>query len=55
MVLNVNLSKFLQLIFFFVYESKYYLQVYLDNPTCKIVNTEMIDYLDENLFVLNRN
>ena len=33
-----------------VYENKYYLQVYLDNCTYKIVNTQRIDYLDDNLF-----
>ena len=31
------------------YENKYYLQVYLDNCTFKIINTEMIDY-DGNVF-----
>ena len=34
----------------FVNENKYYLQLYLDNCTHKIVNKEMIDYLDENIF-----
>ena len=33
-----------------VYENKYYLQVYLDSCTYKIVNTEMTDYLDDNIF-----
>ena len=33
-----------------VYDSKYYLQVYLDNYDCRIVNKQMIDYLDENIF-----
>ena len=33
------------------YESKYYLQVYLDNLAYKIVNKRMIDYLDDNLFL----
>ena len=32
------------------YESKYYLQVYLDNCAYKIVNKQTIYYLDENLF-----
>ena len=32
------------------YESKYYLQVYLDNCAYKIVKTQMLDYLGENLF-----
>ena len=33
-----------------VYKNKYYLQVYLDNFTHKIVIKQMADYLDENLF-----
>ena len=33
-----------------VYENKYYMQVYLDNCSYKIVNKQMTDYLDENLF-----
>ena len=33
-----------------VYENKYYLQVYLDNCAYNIVNKEMTDYLEENLF-----
>ena len=33
-----------------VYENKYYLQVYLDNYVYKIVNKQMTDYLDENVF-----
>ena len=33
-----------------VYENNYYLQVCLDNCTYKIVNKQMTDYLDENLF-----
>ena len=33
-----------------VYENKYYLQVYLDNCAYKIVDKQMIDYLDDNLF-----
>ena len=39
------------------YESKYYLQVYLDNCANKIVNTQiqMIDYLRVNLFDSNEN
>ena len=31
-----------------VYDSKYYLQVYLDSCAYKFVNKQMIDYLDEN-------
>ena len=33
-----------------VYESKYYLQVYSDNCAYKIVNKQMTDFLDRNLF-----
>ena len=33
-----------------VYEEKYYLQEYVDNCAYKIVNKQMIDYLDENIF-----
>ena len=33
-----------------VYENKYYLQVYLDSCADKIVNKQMTDKLDENLF-----
>ena len=33
-----------------VYDKKYYLQVYLDNCAYKIVNKQITDYLDENLF-----
>ena len=33
-----------------VYDIEYYLQVYLDNCTYKIVNKQMTDYFDENLF-----
>ena len=33
-----------------VYENKCYLQVYLDNYACKIVEKQMIDYFGENLF-----
>ena len=32
------------------YESKYYLQVYLDNCAYKIVGKQIIDYLGDNLF-----
>ena len=34
----------------FVYKNKYYLKVYLANFACKIVNTEMIDYLNYERF-----
>ena len=33
-----------------VYENKYYLQVYLDNCAYNIVNKEMLNYLDKNVF-----
>ena len=33
-----------------VQDEKYYLQVYLDNCAYKIVNKQMADYLDENIF-----
>ena len=33
-----------------VYDNKHYLQVYLENFAYRIVNKQMIDYLDENLF-----
>ena len=36
-----------------VYNSKYYLQLYLDNCAYKIVSKEMTDYLYENLSRLN--
>ena len=33
-----------------VYDSKYYLQVYLDKYAYKIVDKQMTEYLDKNLF-----
>ena len=33
-----------------VYETKHYLQVYLDNCSYKIANKQMTDYLHENIF-----
>ena len=33
-----------------VYENKYYSQVYLDNCAYKIINKQLTDYLDENIF-----
>ena len=33
-----------------LYENKYYLQVYLDNCAYNVVNKQIMDYLDENLF-----
>ena len=38
-----------------VYESKYYLQIYLDNCAYKIVTTQMLDYLNDNLFETDEN
>ena len=37
------------------YENKYYLQIYLDDRAYKIIDTQMIDYLDDNLFESDRN
>ena len=34
-----------------VYINKYYRQVYLDKCIYKIVNKQMTDYLDENIFI----
>ena len=36
--------------FLLFYENKYYLLRYLDNCDYKIVNTEIVDYLDGNFF-----
>ena len=36
-------------------ESKCYLQVYLDNLAYKIVDTQMIDYLDNTIFKSDNN
>ena len=33
-----------------VYDDNYYFQVYLDNYAYKVVNNQMIDSLDDNLF-----
>ena len=33
-----------------VFNEKYQLQVFLDNCTSRIINKQMTDYLDENLF-----
>ena len=37
-----------------VYDSKYYSQVYLDNCAYKSVDNQMIDYLDDNLFQIDK-
>ena len=47
LILNVDKDDIDSLL---VYENKNYLQVYLDNCVYKIVNRQMADYLDENLF-----
>ena len=39
----------------FAYEKRYYLQRYLDNCADKIVNMQMIDYVDDNLFESDEN
>ena len=36
-----------------VYDKKIYLLVYLDNCASKIVEKQIIDYLDDNLFATN--
>ena len=33
-----------------VYKNQYYLKIYLNNCAYKIVNKQMTDYLDENVF-----
>ena len=33
-----------------VYNNKYYLKVYLENCAYKVVDNQMIDYLDDNVF-----
>ena len=33
-----------------VYDSKYYLQVYLNNRSYKVVKNQIINYFDDNLF-----
>ena len=33
-----------------IYENKYVLQVHLDNCVYKVIDKQMIDYLDEYLF-----
>ena len=38
----------------FTYENKCFLQVYLDNCASKTVNPEMVDYLNDNLFVSDK-
>ena len=35
---------FISIVSLVVYQNKYYLQVYLENYACKIVNKQMIDY-----------
>ena len=38
-----------------VYENNYYLQVYLHNWAFNILNTQMPDYLDDNIFETDEN
>ena len=38
-----------------VYDSKYYLQVYLVNCAYKVVEKQMTDYLDDNIFQKEKN
>ena len=38
-----------------VYENKYYLLVYLDNCAYKIVEKQMLDYLDDHFFDSDQN
>ena len=52
MVQNINLLKLFLLI---LYENKYYMQVYLETCADEFVSTQMIDYLDENLFEWGKN
>ena len=46
-IYNVNVISIDSLL---VYENKYYLQVYLENCAYRIVNKQMTDDLNENLF-----
>ena len=47
---NINLLTVISIDSLFVYESKYCLQVYLDNCVYNIVEKKMKDYLDGNPF-----
>ena len=40
---------------FVVCDNKYYLQIYLNNCVYKVVDKQMIDYLDDNLFETDGN
>ena len=51
MIQNVNFFTDISIDSLLVYENTYYLQVYIDNCAYKIVNKQMRDYLDENVFV----
>ena len=50
---NVSLLQSFLLILYFVYESKYYLQLFLDNCANKIVNTQMLDCLDDSVLEID--
>ena len=43
------------LIIWFFYENKYDLQVFLKSCAYKIVDKQMIDYLDDNIFETDEN
>ena len=49
MVYNVNLLQSSS-DSLWVYDSKHYLQLYLENCAYKITDKQMIDYLNDNLF-----
>ena len=44
---------FISIEFLLVSENKYYQQVYLDNCAYKIIDKEMADYIDDNLFEID--
>ena len=48
MVYNVNFLQSFLVILLLAYENKFYLQVYLDNCAYKIVQNQIIRYIDEN-------
>ena len=42
--------KVISIVSLLLYKNKYSLQVYLDNCIDKIIDKQMIDYLDDNIF-----
>ena len=52
MIQSVGLLKSFLLLYvsLLLYENKYHLKVYLDNCIDKIIDKQMIDYLDDNIF-----